>query len=192
MNKSGLFGEILEQGKSTLGDTGRAVKGQLSGFGKATVNQISPNLLGKTQQPSEEEALGQKAENEAGDVPKDENAEKAAKAHAKEMVKHLYGINDEKKDEKGKKPIKQGEQPEKKKILSEEEKIQQLRSSLHQEYYHDLTKPLQQQEEERPAEKVEKEKEMEDLEEQDKEKKKPSPLVARAQQKTEKFPGASG
>jgi hypothetical protein len=196
MKNNGLLGELLEQGKSTLGDVGRSAKSQLTGFGKATAGQISPNLLGQTS-ASEEEAPGSRTEESVESLSSETEEEKlVAKEHAKEMVKHLYGLDDKEKKDKGKHQGSTADkktQQEEKKPLSEEEKIQQLRNSLHQEYYQGLTKPKPQQEEERPAEKIEKEKEMEDLEEQEKKKKKPPELaIQRSQQKAEKFPGASG
>ncbi len=79
--------------------------------------------------------------------------------------------------------------------LEEEKKKAAELQKFHMEHYYKPTfeeKPKQQAEE-RPAEKLEKEKKMEELEQKKKDEKKPPPLdVQRAQQRAEKFPGASG
>jgi hypothetical protein len=201
MNNSGVLGDLIEKGKSGLGDFGKAAKSQLTGFGQATKRQVSPGLL--AQKPADEELDQKKIEQVENQQPVEEDPQKAAeaaKAHTEAMVKHLYGVNETKGDKKGKK----AKQPQvnkdekeapvgQKKTTEEEQKIQQLRSSLHQEYYESLTRPKPQQEEDRPAEKVENEKKMEELEQQDRDKEKPPPLaIQRSQQRSEKFPGASG
>lgn len=76
----------------------------------------------------------------------------------------------------------------------EQKKLLELRNQLHKENYYDPTfNPPKKQDEERPAEKVEKEKKMEMQDIQQKEAKKPPPLaVVREQNKAEMFRGASG
>lgn len=72
----------------------------------------------------------------------------------------------------------------------EVQKTAQLRQQLHSEYYQQLTNPPKQQEE-RPAEKIEREKQEERWELQKKEEEKPEPLaIKREQGKAEKRPGA--
>ncbi|MDO8620710.1 MAG: hypothetical protein Q7R31_00275 [Candidatus Levybacteria bacterium] len=111
----------------------------------------------------------------------------------KEVVKSLYAPSEKPKDtSQSPKPddsefAKQiaNETPE------EQQKLITLRQQLHKEYYEKLVNPPKPQEE-RPAEKVEKEKKQEMAELQKKEEKKPSPLIQRARERVEKFPGASG
>lgn len=84
--------------------------------------------------------------------------------------------------------MQQGKSPE------EAQKLESLRKRLHDEvYYLPLTQRKQQQQEERPTEKVEREK-MEDLQLEDQKKKDaPPPLaVQMAKNKAEQFPGVSG
>ena len=78
------------------------------------------------------------------------------------------------------------------KTPEEQKKLMELRQQLHGQYYQNLVNPPKQQED-RPAQKIEREKkeEMQDL--QQKEAKKPPPLATqRARERVEKFPGASG
>ncbi|MDO8460893.1 MAG: hypothetical protein Q7S38_00460 [bacterium] len=74
----------------------------------------------------------------------------------------------------------------------EKAEIRQKLQKLHDETYYNPTFNPPKNQEEKPLEKVEREKqeEMQDL--QKKEEEKPPPLVQRAQQKTERFPGTSG
>lgn len=120
------------------------------------------------------------------------------------FLKDLYGKKDMFKDEAAnnkninpsdKKPTEFQEQIADRSV-EEQKKLVELRNQLHKENYYDPTfnpKNPPAGGEERPAEKVENEKkqEMQDL--QKKEEKKPPPLaVARGQNKTEIFRGASG
>jgi len=116
------------------------------------------------------------------------------------FLKKLYGYsenygedNRNKLDElKGKKPSEFEEQI-KDELPEDKMKLAGLRNQLHKEVYYDPTFNPPKKQEERPAEKVEKEKkqEMQDL--QKKEEERPQPIaVVMAQNKTERFPGASG
>lgn len=104
------------------------------------------------------------------------------KAETKEFVKDLYSPS-----EPGKNVKKGQENPE----LTDEQKIANLKQELHSKYFQDTFNP-QKQEEERPAEKVERE-EMQDLQaEKKKEEEKPDFALQKAKQRVEKNPGASG
>lgn len=119
-------------------------------------------------------------------APSDEQA-------TREVVKGLYAPSEKKKDDA------QSSKPEDAEFAKqiadkspeEQQKLMSLRRQLHQEYYENLVNPPKQQEE-RPAEKVEKEKKKEMAELQRKEEKKPPALIQRARERVEKFPGASG
>lgn len=75
----------------------------------------------------------------------------------------------------------------------EQKQLLQLRQDLHKQVYYDPTFNRPKQQEDRPAEKVEKEKKVEMQELQKKEDKKPPPLaVVREQNKAEMFRGVSG
>ncbi len=119
----------------------------------------------------------------------------------KEFLKRLYGksetsnLDQAEKDQKDKgKSLKDNEFERQiaNKTPQEQEQLRQLRKALHGEYYQQLVNPKR-QEEERPAEKVEKEKKIEMQELEQKKAERPPPLpIQRAQERVEKFPGASG
>ncbi len=113
-----------------------------------------------------------------------------------DIVKSLYSESDENLDQNSNKTSNQNpQQPEDNtpEGLEKKKKLAELRQQLHNEVYYDpLVNPPKPKEEERPAEKVEKEKQKEMIELEEKKKKEPPPLVAKAQQRVEKFPGASG
>ncbi len=174
MDKPGLFGEVLEKGQSAISDTTKAVKGQLTGFGKATKNQVAPD------QESDRKP------NTNQSIP--ETNDSTNKEYTKDMVKHLYGVEDSQNKDVDKSPRKETSSAKTK----DEKRIQELKQKLHSEYYQRLVHPPKQKEE-RPAEKVEREKaeEMQELEQ--KEAKKPTPLaVKRAQTSVEINRGVSG
>lgn len=110
------------------------------------------------------------------------------------FLKGLYGSdkNANPNPQPGKKPT-DFEKQIVEKSPEEQKKLLELRDQLHKEnYYNPTFNPVKQQEE-RPAEKVEKEKKMEALELEKKEKNKPPPLaVVREQNKAEMFRGAAG
>ncbi len=124
--------------------------------------------------------LGKFVETGVNQVKPQQKAPLASKPDQKEeIVEFLYGKG---KNNKQEAPLK----------AEDEEKLQkyrqELKNYLHSQYYQrEFNKPKPP--EEKPAERVERQK-IEDL--QNKEKKKNSILVQRAQQKTEKYPGASG
>ncbi len=165
MNKGALLGEILETG--------------------GTIAQKSAKVIAKA----------------TGDTVKAAGTQvTGSDADTKDIVNSLYGVNDNKKTsaqastqnqqtsqtgDAAKNPTED---------IEKEKKLKELRAQLHREVYYDpLTAPKKPQEEERPAEKVEKEKQQEMVELQEKEKEKPPPLVIqKTQQRVEKFPGSSG
>lgn len=100
----------------------------------------------------------------------------------KDFLKDLYGLDEEQ--------VPPNEAEKKQKEIEEKKKLQQIRSTLHSHYFSSLTRPRRQ---ERPVEKVEREEEEKKMENIEKEKKKPRSLsTQRAQQRVEKYPGASG
>ncbi len=108
-------------------------------------------------------------------LPENSKSQKSNE-ETKKLVEDLY--------KKGEPKQKAPEEP-------DEVKKQKLRSELHAQYYQNLVNPPKQKEE-RPTEKVEREKKQEMIDLQKKEQKKPSQLVQKAQQRVEKYPGASG
>ena len=113
-----------------------------------------------------------------------------------DIVESLYAESDQNKDQKPNKTSDQNLQnpedntPE---GLEKKKKLEELRQELHKEVYYDpLVNPKKPQEEERPAERVEKEKQEEMIELEEKKKEEPPPLVQKTQQRVEKYPGASG
>ena len=109
-----------------------------------------------------------------------------SKDETREVVKHLYGADEKPGTTEGTEKSTEAQKAEDKKEI--EKKRAQLRA--HQEYFQSLTTPKPK--EERPAEKIEREKKQEMVDLQQKEKKKPPPIVQRAAQRVEKYPGASG
>ncbi|OGH05221.1 MAG: hypothetical protein A2W22_01205 [Candidatus Levybacteria bacterium RBG_16_35_11] len=173
MDKAGMMGEILEKGQSAV----KTVKKQVTDTAKAAVSQVAGDST-----------IDQASPTQVGKV--DEN-----------FVKDLYGIKD--------KPIATGQknqpqvtnqnqpaspsQAQEVKKAEDKQKLAKLRQELHMKTYFEPTfNPPKQKPEERPAEKVEQEKKEEKIELHEKEKKKPPPIVQKAQQRVEKFPGASG
>lgn len=166
MSKSGgiLSGEeALESGISLIKKSGKVAAAAVSDTTKAAVSQV------------------------AGYQNKD----------TQDVVSHLYGKTDNKNKDQKENPQNPGDQLQNSTLqdLEKKKKLQELRQQLHNEVYYDpLINPKkpQEQEEERPAEKVEKEKQEEMIDLQKKDKDKPPPLVVRTQQRVEKYPGASG
>lgn len=114
----------------------------------------------------------------------------------KDIVKNLYGIKDDKKNNSQQpsvqSPQQQVQNQDPAKSVEDKQKLAEARRQLHNEVYYDpLVNPKKPQEE-RPAEKVEKEKQEEMIELTEKKKKEPPQLVKQAQQRVEKFPGRSG
>ena len=105
-----------------------------------------------------------------------------------EFVKDLYGADDQSNKKPATTETQKGTEAQR---VEKEQKIEKLRQELHSKYYQRTFNPPKQQEE-RPAEKVEKEKREEMIDLQEKEKKKPPVLVQRARERVEKYPGASG
>lgn len=165
MDTNNVLGEVLEKGQSTVQKTGKTVADSASNAVKSAVSQVA----GQDQKEQSVQDNVQKAND---------------KAQVAEMVKDLYAPS----NPNVKAPSKEQSEAEKKARLAN------LRQKLHNEvYYEPLIAGQKAQEEERPAEKVEREKvqEMQDLKK--KEDKKPAPLaVQRAQQSAEKFRGVSG
>lgn len=167
IDKSGMLGEILEEGASLVKQTVKQVAKTPGDLAKAGAKQMK----GSTDQVQ-------------GQVQDEQKLKSDEKAKTEEFVKDLYKPS-------GKTQTKDNAQPGKIEE-TKEQKLAKLRQELHANYYQRLINPPKQKEE-KPAEKVEREKKEEDFELQEKEKKKPPPLaVQRAAQKTEKFPGASG
>lgn len=154
--------EVLETGGSKAKQAGKSIIGAISDTGKVAASQITGAQNKDTQ----------------------------------DIVKSLYKESDGKADQSPKRSSDQGAQhpedntPE---AIDKKKKLQELRQQLHNEVYYDpLVNPKKPQEEERPAEKVEKEKQEEMIELEEKKKKEPPLLVQKTQQRVEKFPGASG
>lgn len=164
MNKTGIIGEILETGGSLAKKSGKTIAKAAGDTAKAATAQVT-----------------------GGDTSVSD----------KDIVKNLYGIKDDKKTNSqqsfAQNPQQQAHPQDPIKSIEDKQKLAEARRQLHNEVYYDplinLKKP---QEEERPAEKVEKEKQEEMIDLQKKEKDKPPPLVQRTQQRVEKYPGASG
>lgn len=170
MNKSGMIGEILETGGSMAKKSGKTIAKAAGDTVKAATTQITGG------------------DNSVSD---------------KDIVKNLYGIKDDKKTN-SQQPVAQNSQQQVQnqdpvKSIEDKQKLEEARRQLHNEVYYDpLINPKKTQEEERPAEKIEKEKQEEMIGLQEKNlpagrQGKPPPLIIqRTQQRVEKFPGRSG
>jgi len=172
MDTNNVLGELLEQGQSMAQKTGKAVADSAAGAVKTAVSQVTGVNS------------AQAGTNEGNAAPTDQPSA-SDKAQTDELVKELYAPSNPQaaQDPVDKQQVEQDAQV----------KLQSIRQKLHQEvYYEPLVNPAR-QEEERPAEKVEREKQQELQDLQQKEAKKPAPIgVQMAQQSAEKFRGASG
>ncbi|KKR73841.1 MAG: hypothetical protein UU15_C0001G0016 [Candidatus Levybacteria bacterium GW2011_GWC2_40_7] len=184
MDKSGVFGEILETGQQAASSAGKGLKkaasdfansatGQITGDGSGTnedSQQFLRDLYGKSKKdelPVPQKEAGQsQSSNEPQDAVIDQNP-----------VQKALGIT----------PF----DPNAQKSPEELVRIEALRRKLHGEYYENLTNPPKPQEE-RPVEKVEREEKEDRWKLQDKKAKEPPPLAVQNAQKVEKNPGASG
>lgn len=179
MNDDSILGNTLGQ----LGGVIKQVGQQAVNIPKDTVEDVSEQIGAKVE-PSDQD---NKAKQPSRSSDKD----------TREVVNGLYApSNNYEKTEADKKEIKG--QPEFEKMMvnktpEERKKLLQLHLERHKLTYADqLLHPTSKKPEERPAEKVEKEKEQEMQELQQKEAQKPPPLVQRARERVERFPGASG
>lgn len=166
MDTSTLVGEVLESGGTAIKQTGKAASNAISDTAKAAVSQIT----------------GSQGDNSA--PPSD--------IDAKDIVSSLY-----EKSQSQNTNLQQVPKPanaptgSQKKTPDELANLELVRKELHAAYYQSLTNPPKPQEE-RPAEKVEREEKQDLVDLQQKQMEKPPPLVQRAAQRVEKFPGASG
>lgn len=172
MDDSGILGKAL---------------GQLGGIAKKTGEEI-------VKKP--EEMAGDAASEfglKTDTTPQVSKPASSDEQATREVVKGLYAPSEKQKD------VSQSQKPDDSEFTKqiadkspeEQQKLMALRQKLHKEYYEQLVNPPKQQEE-RPAEKVEKEKKKELAELQQKEEKKPPALIQRARERVEKYPGASG
>ena len=196
---------------SILGNT----LGQLGGVIKQTAQQavkIPVDLVGDAGEqigtmPETAAASSDSAGGTANQKPQDSKAGFQTDEDRIAFLKSLYGPS----DDLGSKdsslaPVKKAQQPNQAQIIKDEDfekqiadktpeeqqKLRALRKQLHDQYYQQLVNPPKQQEE-RPAEKVEKEKKIEMADLQKKQEEKPPPLaVVREQNKAEMFRGAAG
>ncbi len=188
----GNFEDEIEKGvKRQFKQTAQAVKGQFSSQKPSSAQPSGGQATGSTDVGTSEQGGGTQ-----------QSQQSTTDQFAKEFIEDMYAptANNQQPTNDGqqtgnKQPSAYFQQlTQKGKTPDEAQKLEALRKKLHEEmYYIPLTKRQQRQEEERPAEKVEREK-MEELKlEDEKKKKEPPPLaVQMAAQKAEKFPGVSG
>lgn len=182
---------------SVLGNT----LSQLGGIAKKTGQQIV-RMPGEAVKEAEDQVTASGDESLKDNKSSNEDKPKASSQPedkaTREVVEGLYSKSngDAKKDDSDKTQIKGQPEFEKmmvNKTLEERKKLLQLHLERHKLTYADqLLHRTSKKPGDRPAEKVEKEKKQEMQELQQKEAKKPPPLVQRARERVEKFPGASG
>lgn len=195
MDNSGMFGEILEQGRNTAQNMRKAVVQGASQTAKTAVGQVTGSGQPAPAQQGSNEAANKAAQKQMSDDQakqflKDlygpskpqgtdaKNPQKTAGSGASQsLIQQAAGITPRDSNE-GKKP-------------EEIAHMQSLRSTLHQEYYQNLINP-QKPEEESVTEKLEQEEQVKQLEEIEKQKKKPDPLAAVKKGTGETMVGASG
>lgn len=190
INQGGIIGEVLETGGSLVKHTAKSIVKTPTDLAKAAGSQIGAKSQGQ---------------GENSGVKADQNQDVASSdQQTKEVVDYLYGAKkpqgqqaaQSNQNPQQQSPVNQAlgitKKPEEK-SPEETQKLQKLRQELHQTtYYQPLTNPKN-QEEERPAEKVEREKKQKMQEEFQKEQKKPPPLsVKRARERVERLRGVSG
>ena len=190
MKKLGMFEEIIETGGSTVKKAGKTVVSDFAKTAKAQVAGSSSSNV-SDQGTNEQVASTQMTDDQR-----------------KQFLRDLYGKTD-KSDDKDKsdddkkvdKPIPQNAaqkalgmtppDPNEGKTPEEIKELASLRSSLHGQYYENLTNPPKPPEEP-VTEKLEREEKEDRWELEQKEKEKPPPLAVQNAQKTERNPGVSG
>lgn len=162
MDRSGVLGEVLEKGQNIVQKTPKTAATAATNTVKTAVNQVIGNSDNGKQQAEEADS----------------------KAKTKAMIKDIYAPSD---PNALAKPAEQIE-------AEDKAKLESLRQKLHKEVYYDplIERTKKTEEEERPAEKVEREK-MEDLQQTQKKKEKQRPIaVQKAQNVVEANRGVSG
>lgn len=176
--KIGMFEEVLEQGGSIVGQAAKQIAKTPSDLAKAAASQVAPGAGQGT--------------GDATDIARDKDTQ--------DFVKDLYGSSQKSpQNQVTNQPAAQSQNPLNnlsQKSPEDQKKLLDLQKKLHDEvYYQPLVNPPKPQEE-RPAEKIEREKEEEKMEQlqddQKKQKDDESVAAVRAQQRVEKYPGASG
>ncbi len=178
MDNSGIIGEILERGQSSVK---KAAKQTVSDFVQTTKGQITGSSSGSDQGTNEQANSAQQTQQQ-----------QMTDKDRVEFLRNLYGKSDNSSKTKS-----QGSNPPQKspnvgKTPEELAKIEALRKQLHGDYYQSLTN-LQKPQEETVTEKLEREEEKEKMELWEKDKKKPPALAANVKQGTgESVVGVSG
>ncbi len=162
MNKSGLLGEALEKGQSTVKQIGKGAMKTTGSAVKAAGAQITGTDIG------------------AQDIVNSLYGVSDAK---KTNIQSIQNQQASQAGDAGKNPTEE---------LDKEKKLKELRAKLHQEVYYDpLTNPKKPEERPAEKVEKEKEQEVAELAERKKEKPPPL-AIQRTQQRVEKFPGRSG
>ncbi len=162
-DNSGILGEILEQGVSTVKQTGQQIKQMPVDLAKSVKNQVAGGDKSLGQAPLEEADKG--------------------KEETEQLVRDIYKPG----EEKSAAEITRNKAKDAAKLEKTRAKL-----AAHQRYFQEeFNRPKPK--EEKKADELERKKEQEMVDLQQKEKKKPPPLAVRmGAQKTEKYPGASG
>lgn len=177
MNNSGMIGEILETGQSTVKNVAKSATQGAQSFVNTATGQITGS---QSDQGTNEQANAVK-----------QNQKKMSDDNAKQFLKDLYGKTDKKDDaDPGIKALQGGQQDSQniaeiglgltpsmvQKTPEEQLEIEALRRQLHSDYYQNLVNRPKQKEES-VTEKIEREDEMAKFEEFQKQKEKPDPLA---------------
>jgi membrane protein involved in colicin uptake len=183
MDKTGIFGQALGQLGDIAKKTGESVIKTPGDLAEAVVEQT-----GVKSDPTNTKTNGQINQTQS---------DSQSIQDTKDVVKELYGKSDNTNQEINNKSQQQGKSDFQEQIadkpIEEQKELLELRKKLHTETYYDPTFNPVKKQEERPAEKAEEEKKKEMYELKKKEEEKPQPLaVQMAQNKAERFPGASG
>ena len=197
-DNSGMIGEMLERGQSTVKNATKSAKQGAQNFARTGLGQVTGL---QTPAPQQSDQGTNEQANAAA-----QNQQKMSDEEAKKFLQDLYGSPDKKSDPDKSKtqgtqnpqnPIAQAvgatpKNPNKGKSPEELAKIEALRQQLHGDYYQTLVNP-QKPQEEPVTEKLEREGQEEKMTELETEKKKPPPIaVQKVQQSAEKFRGVSG
>lgn len=169
--------------------------GQLGGVLKQTGQQVVKTAKDIVEEVPEQFSVKQEPS------PQDNKSIQSSKSSdedTREVVKGLYAKSDNaQKKTSDEDSVATKGQPEFQKMIAgkspvEQKKLLQLHQQLHKQTYYDPTFNPPKKPEERPVEKVEREKKQEMQALEKKEAKRPLPLVQRARERVEKFPGVSG
>jgi hypothetical protein len=195
MDKNGFFGEMLEKGQQTVGNT---VKSAVSDVAGSVAGQIGIGGKSESNPDAQGNVQNQVQTNQAQPQTENSRPQAASTEETKQLVKDFYAPSSELPENLTPELAQQMQQKDQ---IEAQQKLANLRHELHKsEYYEPLvaheTKSEEQEDEESAAKRVEKQDQEEEQKKQQLEEKKSKEdddiAKTRAQTKTEANRGAAG